>query len=335
MQGNRRIILIFSLILTLVIFGTAGYIIIGGWNFLDALYMTIISITTVGYGEVRPLSPAGRIFTMVLLTMGVGLFFYAVTSLAEYAVEGRIKGLWEKRRMEKAISSLSQHFIICGYGRIGRSIADNIYKEGHPIVVIENDPATIKDANRADFLYIEGDATQDEYLIKAGIERAKGIICVLRSDADNVYITLTSRLLNPGLLIVARAGDPRAEKRMIQAGANRVVSPYEIGARRMALAVLKPTVIEFLDLALHSSVFDIFIEEVTIDAKSAIDGLSLQDAGLRQKTGVTVLAIQKLANKMILSPDPHYILKGGDAVITLGSQKGLAEFRLLAKSNTT
>lgn len=252
-------------------------------------------------------------------------------SLTEATVEGHIKGLWEKRKMQKAISNLSQHFIICGYGRIGRSIAERIHEEGHPIVVIENDPVALKDTKKAEFLYVEGDATQDECLINAGIERAKGIICVLRSDADNVYITLTSRLLNPGLLIVARASDSRAEKRMIQAGANRVISPYEIGARRMALAILRPTVTEFLDLALHSSTFDMFIEDVIIGAGSAIDGLTLQEIGLRQKTGVTVLAIQKLADKMILSPDPHYVLKGGDAVIALGSQKGLNEFRLLAK----
>ncbi|MGB9712022.1 MAG: potassium channel family protein [Dissulfurimicrobium sp.] len=329
MQGERRVLFIFLLIIALILFGTFGYMIVEGWSALDALYMTIISISTVGYGEVRPLSSAGRIFTMTLITMGVGLFFYAVTALAETMLEGHLKGLWEKRKMEKTISRLSQHFIVCGYGRIGRSISDMISKEGHTVVVIENDPEALRNTQKAGFLYIEGDATQDEYLIKAGIEKARGIICVLKSDADNVYITLTSRLLNPGLLIVARASDSRAEKRMAQAGANKVISPYEIGARRMALSVLKPTVIEFLDLAVHSSDLGISIEQIVVNAGSAVDGVTIRDIGLRQKTGVTVLAVQKLADSMILGPDPDYILKAGDIVIALGSEKGLNELRTL------
>ena len=332
MQGDRRVFFIFLFLIALITFGTLGYMVVDGWGFLDAIYMTIISITTVGYGEVRPLSPAGRIFTMVLITMGVGLFFYAITALAEATLEGHIKGLWEKRKMEKAISKLAQHFIICGHGRIGKSIAETISMEGHQIVIIENDPIALKEAQKAGLLYIEGDATQDEYLIKAGIDQAKGIICVLKSDADNVYITLTSRLLNPGLLIVARASDSRAEKRMIQAGANKVISPYEIGARRMALSVLKPTVIEFLDLAVHSSTLGISIEQIAINAGSAVDGLTLKDIGIRQKTGVTVLAIQKLKDNMILGPDPDYILRAGDIVIALGSEKGLNEFGALTES---
>jgi len=331
MYGKRRLLIVATLLIGLWILGTTGYVIIEGWNVLDAIYMTTISLTTVGYDEVHPLSPAGRIFTVLLIVMGVGFFFYALGILAEAIIEGHLKGLLGKRKMEKIISKLKQHFIICGYGRIGMSICRVLREREYSLVVIENNPSAIQEMGKSNLLYVTGDATHEEILIQSGAERAKGIVCVLGTDADNVYIALTARSLNPGLLIVARADDANAEKMMIQAGADRVISPYEVGARRMALAILQPTVTEFLDLAVHSSAFDLSIEQMEIGFKSSLDGVSLMDAALRQKLGVTVLAVQQSAGGMILSLDPDYVIKGGDIIVALGNREGLNALRELGK----
>lgn len=334
MYGKRRLLTIAVLLLGLWILGITGYVIIEGWNVLDAVYMTTISLTTVGYDEVHPLSSAGRIFTTLLIAMGVGFFFYALGVLAEAIIEGHLKGLLGKRKMEKTISKLKQHFIICGYGRIGSSICRELKERKYPLVVIENDPSTIQKIELDNLLYVNGNATHDEILIQAGVERAKGIICVLSTDADNMYITITARSLNPGLSIVARADDAYSENKMIHAGANRVISPYEIGARRMALAVLQPTLTEFLDLAVHSSAFDLSIEQVEIGFKSSLDGVSLIEAALRQKLGVTVLAVQQFSGEMTLTLPPDHIIRGGDIVIALGGIEGLNALRKLGIGET-
>ncbi|MBW1719520.1 MAG: potassium channel protein [Deltaproteobacteria bacterium] len=331
MYGKRRLLTVASLLLGLWILGITGYVIIEDWNVFDAVYMTTISLTTVGYAEVHPLSQAGRIFTALLITLGVGFFFYALSVLAGAILEGHLKGLLGKKKMEKTISKLKQHFIICGCGRIGMSICRVLKERHYPLVVIENDPSIIQEIEVNNLLYVKGNATHDEILIQAGVERAKGIICVLSTDADNVYITLTARSLNPGLSIVARADDARAENKMIQAGANRVISPYEIGASRMALAVLQPTVTEFLDLAVHSPAFELSIEQVEIDSKSSLNGVSLIDSALRQKLGVTVLAVRQSTGEMTLTLPPDYIISGGDIVVALGSREGLNSLRELGR----
>jgi voltage-gated potassium channel len=331
MYTDRKLFLVIALLLALWMSGVAGYMLIEHWSLLDSLFMTAISLTTVGYGEVHPLSPTGRLFTVVLIALGVGLFFYLLGVLAEAAVEGHIKGLWGRRKMEKAIAKLSSHYIVCGFGRIGRTVSRLMSELEVPVVVIERDMRIIEELRRNNILHVEGDATIDDVLIRAGIERAKGIICLLRSDADNVYIVLTARWLNPGMMIEARASSAAAETKMIQAGADRVMLPYEIGATRMALALLKPSVIEFLDLAVHSVSFDLCIEQVEMGQGCPFEGLSLRDAAVRQKTGVTVLAVQRPADKMILGPGPGYVLTAGDVVIALGDRKGLASFKVLAK----
>lgn len=331
MAQYRKIFRIFLLLFTLYILGVAGYMVIEGWDFLDSLYMTVISLTTTGYRETHPLTPKGRVFTLILLTLGVSFFVYAVGILTEAAVEGHFGGLLKKRKMENAIKKISQHFIICGFGRIGKIIAESIHKAGIPLVIVENNPNLISEIEKGGYLYVEGDATQDEVLKSAGVDRARGAISVLGSDADNVYTTLTARAMNPGLLIVARASDKKAEKRIMQAGADKVISPYEIGAKRMAHAILKPTVIEFLDLAVHSLDFNLFIEQVNISEGSFLDGKSIQEVDLRKITGVTILAVQKPTERMISSPSPECVLSGGDIAIVLGDNKGLSKFKEIAQ----
>jgi len=331
MRKHRLVtVVLFSIVLWG--FGVIGYEIIEGWNFQDSLFMTAISLTTVGYGEVHPLSPAGRLFTIVLITLGVGFFFYALGLLAEATIEGHIKGIWGKKRMKKAINKLSQHFIICGFGRIGRIICEEIAKNDIPLVVIEKNPEILSEVEESGYLYIEGDAIHEETLMQAGVDRARALICVLPSDADNVYATLTARSLNPGILIVTRAEDIHAESKMMQAGADRVIRPHEIGARRMALAVLRPSVIEFLDLAVHSSALDLGIEQIEIQTGSPLDGVTLKEADIRNKTGATILAVQQFGEHMVVSPGADYKLGGGDIVVAMGTSKSLQLLKELASA---
>ncbi len=330
MDIGKRFFKILFLILALWIMGVVGYIALEGWGLVDAIFMTAISLTTTGYGEIHPLTPAGKIFTIFLLLFGVGLFVYAIGTLSEAVVEGHIEGYFKKRKMTKTITALRNHFIVCGYGRIGRVIAETIISAGTPVVVIEKDPVAVKELERTGTLHVEGDATQEDILRDAGIERSRGIVCVLHSDADNVYTTLTARSLNPGGLIIARASDEKSERRIMQAGADQVISPYQIGARRMALAILKPTVTEFLDLAVQSTALDLAIEQIDISPGSPLSGKSIKDADLRRKTGVTILAVQPPARQMIASPRPDYVIGEGDVIIALGNTKGLAALQNLS-----
>jgi len=246
--------------------------------------------------------------------------------LTEAAVEGRIKDIFNQRRMQKAISKLENHFIICGCGRIGRTILEMLLREGIPAVVIESNATVISELEEAGYLVIVGDATSEEVLQHAGISRARGIVCVLQSDADNVYITLTARLLNPSVFIIARASDRKAERRIYQAGANKVISPYEIGARRMGMAILKPTVIEFLDLAVHSADFDLSVEQYEIGDSSVLVGRTLKEIGIRERTGATLLTVKRKADAVMSSVHPDYVFQKGDLVVVLGSSESLNKF---------
>lgn len=331
MQFELRLRKILALVALLWLVGTLGYMLLEGWGFVDALFMTAISLTTTGYGETHPLTVPGKIFTIGLLVLGVGFFIYAISILSEAAVEGQVQGYFKKKKMEKTITKLQKHYIICGFGRIGRIIVETLLQSNVPVVVIEHDPLVIQEIEKENILHVQGDATQEEILREAGIARARGIITVLQSDADNVYTTLTARTMNPGIQVIARASDAKSERRMIQAGANRVISPYEIGARRMAFAALKPTVTEFLDLAVHSSELNLSIEQLNVQHDAFLAGKSIRDADIRQKAGVTILAVQKPMENMIASPSPDYIITEGDIIIALGDSKGLTALKALAE----
>ncbi len=331
MHHRHHVFIITLLLVALWLFGISGYMLIEGWPFLDALYMTAITLSTVGYTEVHPMSETGRIFTIVLLIYGVSTFFYAVGVITNAFFEGHLKGLWEVKRMNKTLDRLNNHYIICGYGRIGSTIAKVFKEKQIPVVIVEKNSEPLEEIKKAGYPYIQGDATKDEVLLKAGVKRARGIICVLRSDADNVYITLTARALNPGLMIETRASDHDSERKMIQAGANHVISPYEVGARRMALAVLQPTVTEFLDLAVHSADFNLSVEQIEVAPGSELDGASLRDAAIRARTGSTVLAVQQPSDRMILALGPEYIFSSGDIIVALGSPESLIKLRNMAK----
>ena len=325
----ERLFLALSLLVLVLLVGTLGYFLIEGWSLFDAFYMTIITLSTVGYGEVHPLSEAGRLFTVILIFAGVGIAFYVFTMVTETVISGQLQDFLGRRRLEAKLETLHDHYIICGYGRIGKHICHMIAKEV-PFVVVEKHPEVIKEIDKEGFLYLEGDATQEEVLKKAGIDRARGLVSVLRSDADNVYITLTARGLNEKLFIIARADEEHVEKKLKRAGADKVVSPYLIGARRMALIILRPAVTDFLELATPEENVELQLEEVRISDRSDLVGKTLLESGIRQFSGAIILAIKKVTGEMVFNPPPDYIFEAGDMVVALGDRKGLARLEEVA-----
>lgn len=309
--------------------GTLGYMLLEGAKFLDALFMTVITITTIGYEEYVPLSDLGRIFTIFLALGGAGFFFYILALFSEVMVSKTIENLWGKKMM-KQISQLKDHCILCGFGRIGRYIYEFI-KEELPVVVIEKNPEILKELDEKRVLHLEGDATSEETLIKAGIERAKYLVAVLGEDAENVYIVLTARNLNPNLYIVARADNPKVEKKLYQAGANRVLLPYIIGARKMALSLLKPNVMDFMEIASPELQMDLQIEEIYVEEGSTLANKSLAESKIRELTNAIILAIKRASGEMLFNPSSQETILGGDILIALGERKKLEILSDLAK----
>lgn len=309
--------------------GTLGYMLLEGAKFLDALFMTVITITTIGYEEYVPLSDLGRIFTIFLALGGAGFFFYILALFSEVMVSKTIENLWGKKMM-KQISQLKDHCILCGFGRIGRYIYEFI-KEELPVVVIEKNPEILKELDEIRVLHLEGDATSEETLIKAGIERAKYLVAVLGEDAENVYIVLTARNLNPNLYIVARADNPKVEKKLYQAGANRVLLPYIIGARKMALSLLKPNVMDFMEIASPELQMDLQIEEIYVEEGSTLANKSLAESKIRELTNAIILAIKRASGEMLFNPSSQETILGGDILIALGERKKLEILSDLAK----
>ncbi len=330
MSFFKQLVYSVLLLLFLLFIGTYGYYLLEGWPLFDAFYMTIITLSTVGFGEVHPLSNEGRVFTVLLIIGGVGVAFYVFTMITESIVSGQLQDFLGRRRIEAKLSALHDHYIICGYGRIGRHICHMIAKE-IPFVVIENNPEVVKEIEKEGFIYFEGDATHEEVLKKAGIERAKGLVSVLKSDADNVYITLTARGLNPNLFIITRADEEHVEKKLKRAGADKVVSPYLIGARRMALIILRPAVTDFLELATPEQNLELQLEEVRISSRSDLVGKNLIESGIRQFSGAIILAIKKVTGEMIFNPPPDYTFEVDDIVIALGDREGLAKLEEVAE----
>jgi voltage-gated potassium channel len=289
---RKKLFLALALIIIVIAFGTAGYQLIEGWNFLDALYMTIITLTTVGYREVHELSSRGMIFTIVLLMVGVGTFLYALSAGAKIILEGELQELFGRKRLEKKIKELKGHYIVCGYGRMGKIICRELKAKNVPFVAIERNGDFLN--NRLDdFLGISGDATNDDILREAGIERAKGLISVLPNDALNLYVVLSARELNPDLHIVARAGEEGSENKLLRAGADKVVSPYHIGGLRIAHTILRPAVVDFIEFATKTGNLELQMEEVTIPEGSSMADKSLDQCGIGRELGIIIVGIKR------------------------------------------
>jgi len=321
--STRQLRLALLAVFALVAMGTSGYRILEGWPLVDCLYMTVITLSTVGFREVHPLDNVGRIFTIVLIAFGVGIAFWAVANLVEAAITEQLWHIFRRRRMQKRIDALKDHYIICGFGRMGQQIAKDFRREGVPFVVIEQNPEQLPKLQEWDIPHLEGNASDDKVLIAAGIKRAKGLITVLPTDEDNVFITLSARALNPSLYIVARSILLENENKLIMAGANRVMSPYVMGGRRMAIAVLRPNVLDFLELATHGEHPSIMIEEIRVDPGSCLVGKTLADARLRQEAGVSVIGIKRSNGDMAPNPSADTVISAGDVLIVLGSPEQL------------
>jgi voltage-gated potassium channel len=311
------------LAVVILLAGTVGYIFLEGWPFIDALYMTVITLATVGCNEVHQLSRAGRVFTMVLIMVGVGFVFYLAGSIIQFMVEGRIRDILGRRKLEKELRKLRDHYIVCGYGRVGSSICDLLASKPLGFVVIERNPERIDRLSDRNLLYVAGDATDEENLIKAGVEKARGLLAVLKTDSDNVYVTLTARQLNPELFIIARGGEEKSENKLRAAGANRVVSPYLMGAHRIAQTILRPTVTDFLELTLMEKSRDIQMEEVPVHPASKLIDVALQDSGIRKDFDLIIVAVRKPEGEMLFNPSSQTRLQGGDMVVAIGEKHNL------------
>lgn len=326
----RKIIQWSVILLAFLFLGSLGYVWIEEWNLFDALWMTVITLTTVGYSEVRPLTQAGRAYTMVLMLAGIGIMFYIITGLAKIIVEGEIRDALGKRKLQRNINKLHDHYIICGYGRIGEIIARQLKERHIPFVVVENQPELVLNLEELGYNILVGDATKEEVLLEAGIERAKGLIAVVSSDANNVFIVLTARSLNPNVFIVARAADPGSQQKLLRAGADRVESPYELGGRKMAQTILRPNVVTFIDLAMKEDV-DLSMEEIPVAATSPLVGTALKDSGIRQKLNTIIVSIKRANGDMIFNPSPGTQIDAGDTLIALGMRQNLDSLEKLAQ----
>lgn len=319
MNHWRRLALALGALALVVVAGTIGYLLLG-FSFLNALFQTVTTVSTVGFREVEPLSRNGQIFTMVLIVTGVGAAFYAFGVIIETFLEGRLNELLGRRRMDKSIASLSGHVVICGAGRVGRSIGAEVAESGRSAVVIDVDA---EKAQQCGVPSVVGDATVDDTLRAAGIERASALVAAVETDADNSFIVLSARALNPELFVVARARSSDSEEKLRRAGADRVVNPQSIGGSRMAAFVLHPHVAEFVDVVMHERSIEFRLEEVPIGDGSRIVGQTLRDAHLRDETGALVLALREADGTFLTNPSPDIAMAAGQVIIAIGTQAEL------------
>ena len=319
MSAWRRLEFGVLLLLILICVGITGYASIEGWSFVDSLYMTVITITTVGFQEVHPLSTGGRIFTMCLILLGVGTALYILVGVVTLIIEGELGEAWGVRRMKAKIDALSNHYILCGFGRVGEEVGREFKDRNIPFVVVESNPEAIGRARQRNYLLIEGDASIDSTLVDAGIERARGLLAASDSDSGNTYITLTAKAMNADVFVVSRAGHPENLERMRRAGADRVISPYQIGGRRMALSMLQPMVLDFIDTLTGGRPDQRIIAEFEATAESGMVGKTLDEAIMKQ-ANTLVLAVQRADGETIVGPAHSRFVEAGDRVIVLGRE---------------
>jgi voltage-gated potassium channel len=332
-QGDRTFraqgpVFAVALLVFIIAGGTVGYVAIEGWGAWDAFYMTIITVTTVGYQEVHRLSRTGQAFTVVLLLSGVGAALYTFTLLATVVVEGGLPKRLQRRRHERMLESIKDHFIICGYGRIGSIVAQQFRRQQIPYVVIERSAERVQTAIEEGALSVEADASREDVLKRVGIERARGLIAAVGTDAENVYAVLSARVMRPDLFIVGRAETEDATLKLKRAGANRVISPYQIGAVQIAQTALRPAVVDFMELATSADNLDLAMEEIPIAPRSALANRTVVEANLRQRYGVIVIGIQREDSRMEFNPEPDTPIRAGDKLVVLGRPDSLKRLEL-------
>jgi voltage-gated potassium channel len=317
------------LLLATILFGTGSYVFIEGMTPFEAFYMTMITISTVGFSEIKPLSEVGRGITVIIIVMGISLLTYTLGQVARIFVEGELRKVLGRRKLERQIAALQDHYIICGYGRIGHVIVKELTAAGIPLVVIDQSPAAIEALEAMGALYLNMDATSDEALGAAGIDRARGLVTAVSSDADNVFISLSAKGMRPDIFILARASDVKNESKLLRAGASRVVCPYQMGGRRMAEILHKPTVVDFLDQTMMHNALGLQMEEAVIAEDSTLTGKTVVSSNLRQEFGVIIVAIKRNSGEMIFNPGPHETFQAGDVIVVIGKTSELERMSLV------
>jgi voltage-gated potassium channel len=328
-MDSRKLRYSLMMLAALVAFGTFGYNIFEHMPIFDAFYMTIITISTVGFSEIIPLTKVGRSITVVIIILSISVGTYTIGVVMQWLVGGELQKIFGRRKLQKQIAELKNHFIICGFGRIGHIICQELYDDGIKFVVIEQSPAAIEELVSLKYLCLEMDATTEDALIAGGIMNARGLVTAVNSDANNVFITLTAKGLRPDIFVLARASEERNEEKLMEAGATRVVSPYLIGARRMAHVLKRPTVVDFLDIATMGNHLGLIMEEAEIGQKSDFVGKNLIESRLRQEFGVIIVAIKKTSGQMIFNPSPTEILDAGDVIVIIGQMEDLKRMRAI------
>jgi voltage-gated potassium channel len=323
MPNNLKIALV--IIFTLIVVGTIGFHFIEEWDVLESFYTTVMTLTTIGYGDFAPKTRGGMLFTVALVAIGVGTMLYTVGLVAQTMVEGRLMNLMGRGKMEKTIERMSGHYIICGCGRIGMLIARELAAEKVPFVVMDCNPEVIQRVQDEGFVFFRGDATHDKCLIGAGITRARGIVCVLPSDAQNLYVILTAKELNPKIWILSRSEEEASEHRLVRAGADRVMSPYTLGGNRMAMAILRPAMLDFIEITTRRQSLELRMDELEICEGSPLIGKSLEESEIRQRYGLIIVAVKKDSGKMIFNPVASYVIQSGDKLIALGEEDNVSK----------
>ncbi|MFO7951680.1 MAG: potassium channel protein [Bacillota bacterium] len=330
METENKAFLVAILMVVLVFGGTLGYMVIEGLSLLDSLYMTIITISTVGFREVQDLSTTGQLFTIILIFCGLFVAAFAVTVVSSFVIEGEFKYIMRRRRMENSLNKLKDHYIVCGAGDTGYYIINQFMKDRVSFVVIDSDPAKVDQVIEHGGLAIEGDATIEEDLLKVGIKRAKGLLCCLSTDADNVFTVLTAREIKPELYIISRAIDDKADLKLMKAGADKTVSPNEIGGVRMASLVMRPAVCSFLDVITRAGQMTVDLEEIDITNKSELNGITLAEARIPERTGLIVIAVKNKDDETIFNPGSDYTISESDTLIVMGKEEKIEKLYTLA-----
>jgi voltage-gated potassium channel len=325
---TSRLVFALLVVVSLFIIGTLGFHFIEGLDYLQSLYLTSITLTTIGYGDYYPHTRPGMVFTIILVLFGVGTMLYTVGLLAETMIEGRLQILLGRGRLKKMIDKMENHYIICGCGRIGSLICRELYMENVDFVVIERNPEVLQKIDDEGYAYYKGDATHDKTLLAAGIKKAKGIVTVLPSDAENLYVILTAKEMNPDIYILSRAEEEESEKRLLRAGANRVVSPYALGGMKMAMAIMRPAMLDFIEISTSRQNLELRMEEFALGDKSPLVGKTLEESGIRQLFGLIIVAVKKDSGKMTYNPTAGYRIETGDRLVAMGEEENLMKFSI-------
>lgn len=327
---RRRLLLTLGALGTIFALGIVGYMLIEGWNWFDATYMTVITLATVGFGETHALSVAGRAFTIMLILSGMVVLTYGLMQVTTFVVEGQLTNLFRRAKMEKAIERLTGHTIVCGAGKTGWYVAEEMRKMGHPFVMVDQDAESLRQFPWPDLLWVQGDATREAVLEEAGIHRAAALVAVLHTDKDNLFIVLTARGLNARLRIITKGVEEESRDKLLRAGADSVVLEYFIGGLRIASEVMRPAVVTFLDIMLREQDRTLRIEEATIRPGAPLTGITVGVAAITQQTGLTLLAVRRPDQTYRYNPEASTVLQEGDILIVFGDVEALGRLRALA-----